>query len=134
EWLKKINIFKKLKRLKKNFLISPGIPLLLGFGFWGIVDSLNEKLVWWYLKRLIRKLNMDKYILYTNVWFPTKIKDKRCKLLIYDCDDFSTFTSIQKRRLRLIDLESRMLKQADLFFAISRSLLSEKSKINPHGF
>ncbi|MCK4385033.1 MAG: glycosyltransferase [candidate division Zixibacteria bacterium] len=135
KWLKRINIFKKPKKLEKNFLIAPGLPLLLGFGFWGIVDYLNRKLVFWSLKRLVQKLNMDEYILYTDMCPLTKIKDELCKLLVYECgDDFSILTSIPKRRLRLKDLERRMLKQVDLFFVTSRSLFSEKSKISPHGF
>ena len=135
EWFKNLNLLKKPAQLKKNFFLARNVPLLLGFGFWGIIDCFNERLMWWYLKRLARKLNMDEYVLYTATYFPTKIEDKRCKLLVYDCgDDLSSMTSIPKRRLRLKDLESRMLKQADLFFAISRSLFSEKNKINPHGF
>jgi glycosyltransferase involved in cell wall biosynthesis len=135
EWFKKINIFKKPEKLKKNFLIALGVPLLLGFGFWGIVDYLNQKLVWWYLKRLVRKAGLNEYILYTSTYFPTKINDKRCKLFVYDCmDELSCMTSIERRKLKIRDLERRMLKQVDAFFAISRSLLSEKSKINPHGF
>jgi glycosyltransferase involved in cell wall biosynthesis len=134
-WLKSLNLLKKPARLKKNFFLARNVPLLLGFGFWGIIDRLNEKLIWWHLRHLARKLNMDEYVLYTSACFPTKIEDKRCKLFVYDCqDDLSCMTSIRKRRLRLKDLESRMLKHADLFFAISRSLFSEKSKISPHGF
>lgn len=135
EWFKNLNLLKKPARLEKNLFLAQSVPLLLGFGFGGVVDRLNEKLIWWQLRRLARKLNMDEYVLYTATCFPTKIEDKRCKLLVYDCqDDFSCMTSIPKRRLRLKDLENRMLRRADLFFTISRSLFSEKSKISPHGF
>lgn len=135
EWFKNLNLLKKPVWLEKNFFLARNVPLLLGVGFWGIIDRFNEKLIWWQLRRLARKLNMDEYILYTATCFPTKIDDKRCKLLVYDCmDDLSCMTSIPKRRLRLKDLEKKTLKQADLFFAISRSLFSEKSKISPHGF
>jgi glycosyltransferase involved in cell wall biosynthesis len=134
-WFKNLNLLKKPVRLEKNLFLAQSVPLLLGFGFWGIIDRLNEKLVWWWLRRLGRKLNLNEYVLYTSTCFPTKIADKRCKLLVYDCmDDLSCMTSIPKRRLRLKALESRTLRQADLFFAISRSLFSEKSKIRPHGF
>jgi glycosyltransferase involved in cell wall biosynthesis len=135
KWLEKINVFKKPKVLERNFLVAQGVPLFLGFGFWGIADFLNQKLVWWYLKRLVKKLDMNEYILYTSTYFPTKIDDKRCKLFVYDCmDELSCMTSRQKRKLRIKDLEKRMLMQVDVFFAISKSLLSEKSKINPRGF
>ncbi len=134
-WLKNLNLLKKPARLGKNFFLARNVPLLLGFGFFGIIDRFNQKLIWWHLRRLARKLNMDEYVLYTATCFPTKIGDKRCKLLVYDCmDDLSCMTSIPKRRLRLKDLENRMLRRADLFFTISRSLFSEKSKISPHGF
>lgn len=135
EWFKNLNLLKKPARLEKNLFLAQSVPLLLGFGFGEVVDRLNEKLVWWWLRRVARKLNLDEYILYTAACFPTRIDDKRCKLLVYDCmDDLSCMTSIPQRRLRLKGLESRTLKQADLFFAISRTLFSEKSKISPLGF
>ncbi|MCK4428408.1 MAG: hypothetical protein KAW16_07995, partial [candidate division Zixibacteria bacterium] len=114
-WLKNLNLLKKPARLGKNFFLARNVPLLLGFGFFGIIDRFNQKLIWWHLRRLARKLNMDEYVLYTATCFPTKIGDKRCKLLVYDCmDDLSCMTSIPKRRLRLKDLENRMLRRADL--------------------
>ncbi len=134
-WIQRINVFKKPRELKKNLLEAPGVPLLLGFGFWGWVDWLNQKLVWWYVRRLAKRLNIHQYILYTSSYFPTKTEDQRCKLFVYDCmDELSCMTSRKKRKLKIKGLEKKMLEQVDLFFAISRSLLAEKSKTSPHGF
>jgi glycosyltransferase involved in cell wall biosynthesis len=135
EFCKKLFIFSRAKKLRDNFFIVKGIPLLLGLGFSKAIDDLNQGCIWWYLRRLAKKFNLNDYVLYTTTYFPTKIKDPSCKLFVFDCvDELSCMTSLKKRKHGIGNLEKEMLQNVDVFFAISKSLFSDKSQINPQGF
>ncbi len=126
---------KKMLKIKENLFIASGLPVLLNFGFSSIIDSFNELLFWNYINQISKDLKFADYVLYTTFCIPTCVKDKKCKLLVYDCvDNISALPNNKIQSAGFRRLENKLIKNTHLWFAISQPLFDERKKINKNGF
>ncbi len=105
-------------------------PLVLPFPSSGFVRYLNTVLLAIYLRYYMRKLGMTNIQLWT--FIPTMVeivgKLKESKLIYYCVDEWSEFSFLDKAAM--IDMETRLLKRADLVITTAEKLYNEKKKQN----
>ncbi len=105
-------------------------PLVLPFPSSRVVRYLNTILLAIYLRYFMKKLGMTNIQLWT--FIPTMVeiagKLKESKLIYYCVDEWSEFSFLDKTVM--IDMETRLLKKADLVITTAEKLYNEKKKQN----
>ncbi len=127
--------FGKISSVKENLFVASTPSVFLGFGFFKINDYINELLVWRYINKIKKDLKFEDYFLYTTHCFPTKNRDKNCKFFIYDCvDNLQSLPNSPIQSNGFKRLEYEVMKNVNLWFAISGPLFEERKIINPNGY
>jgi len=135
--LKNLKIFSLLKTINSN--LNTYTPFIIpGRTISPIIDHLNIKLSSFFLKKIIKQLNYEKYIL----WFydpegVAYLENLRPELTCYDCvDKFSTMPDYQtpRKKKRLTILENDLVKKCDLVFTTSENIYQEKIILNSKTF
>ncbi len=135
-------------RLKKTFLWLRGVrqvndnmyvyyppPLLLQYGHYKNVDSLNQSFLTSAIAKTAKRLGFTNPIVW--IYHPYAINPRGEfgeKLVCYDCnDDVGFFFCYHfNKRNRLSDMEERLAKRADAVFATSKYLYRIRKGQNPN--
>ncbi|MDD2688915.1 MAG: glycosyltransferase [Candidatus Omnitrophica bacterium] len=116
----------------KLYLYTP-MPLFPFANYFLLINRLNQLILLYSLKRLIKRLGFESPILWVycinSALLVGKIKEK---ISIYYCiDDFSSEKACRKRNRVLCNLEDYILKKADIVFACTKSLYEDRRKRRP---
>lgn len=126
-WFKWKIWFKGLRVLNKNIYLY-SLPVILPFGNkYRFINRLNQ---WWislFLKRVVKKLNMDNPYLWT--YMPNTsdlLKYIKHSLLIYDCvDEHSEYTGLINKQV-MTDMERDLIAKCDIVFVTAPGLYEDK--------
>ena len=107
-------------------------PLVLPFPGVALVDRLNAGILAAWLRRLCRRLGIDRPILWT---FPPHVNRLIGRLgermVIYHCvDEYSAFAGVA--RDALITMERDLIRRAHLVLTSSEQLRDERRRLNPN--
>jgi len=116
----------------KVYIYTP-MPLFPFANHFLFVNRINQAILLYSLKRIIKKLNFVTPLLWTYCINSALLLGKlNEKLSIYYCiDDFPSEKSCSKRKKVLGILEDRMLKKADIVFACTKTLCEDRHKRRP---
>lgn len=135
-------------RLRKTFLWLRGVrlvndnmyvyyppPLLLQYGHYKNVDSLNQSFITSAIAKTARRLGFTNPIVW--IYHPYAINpggEFDEKMVCYDCnDDVGFFFCYHfNKRNRLSDMEERLAKRADVIFTTSKYLYQIRKEQNPN--
>jgi glycosyltransferase involved in cell wall biosynthesis len=95
--------------------------------------KLNERIVRYRIKQVIRKFNITDYVFINsfNFYYPGVASSLKADLNVYHCVDPLAFSYEQKHGLVS---EKKIVEEADLILCTSRQLRDEKAKANPNSF
>lgn len=100
-----------------------------------IFQGINRRLMRWNARRAAAKLGMKEPVVF--IFSPMQAFEAGMleeRLLCYEIVDvYSEYSGISEgMRLRVQEEEKKLLKRADIAFAVSKGLCQEKSKFHPH--
>lgn len=123
-------LFKGIEKIDENLRILT--PLVIPFHKYPFVRKINRRILWGQIRYCLKRLKMKDIQLWT--FIPTmadiggKLGEKR---LIYYCvDDWSKFSFIESDSI--IQMETDLVKKADLVLVSAKELYEQKKKLNPN--
>lgn len=130
---RKVGLWRRgLKEVSPNLHVLYPPPVLVDIGHLPALDAWNYAHLGRAVRGAAKQLGLQRPLLWLYSPYtilPDAIPDAR--LLCYDCnDDISSFAGSDRKRRRLRELEQRLARRADIVFATSRQLLTEKQALN----
>ena len=118
---------------KENLYVYTPFPLLPFGNYFILLNYINQAVLGFALKRLIRKLGFKNVLLWLySINSSPLLKKMNEKGSVYYCiDDFSSEINIPKRKKAMLFLEDLALTNADIVFACTRALASDRKKKRP---
>lgn len=126
-------IIRRLRRfvqgpIKINDKLYTYSPFLLPFYKFRVIRRLNHLILTMVLKKLIKKLELDKPIIWSYVPNAVYLKDKLgSKLVVYHCVDEIAANPLIPGKV-VLEMEKKLLAEADLVFTTSRELYQSKKR------
>ncbi len=115
-------------RVRENIFVSSP-PVVLPFGNkYRLVNRLNQWLIYFFLRGLISRLNLQDCIIWTYLPNSVDLVDKftERKALIYDCvDEHSEYSGLIDKAL-VTGMERALMGRCDLVFVTARGLYEAK--------
>lgn len=109
-------------------------PLIVPFHGSALARRLNRVILGAALRRACRKLGFERPILWIILPHYSSIVDTvpHKGIVYYVVDEYSAMPGVDPERIR--EMELRVLKRADVVFAISEQLAASKGRDNPHTY
>jgi len=126
---------RRVRRVNDNMYVYYPPPLLLQYGHFKNVDSLNQSFIASAIAKTAKRLGFTNPIVW--IYHPYAINpggELNEKLVCYDCnDDVGFFFCYHfNKRKRLFDMEEKLAKRADVVFTTSKYLYRIRKGQNPN--
>lgn len=122
-----------VKEEKEGLYVYTPFPLLPFGNYFISVNYLNQAILSFALKRLIKRMGFKDVLLWLySINSSPLLKKMNEKGSVYYCiDDFSSEINIPKRKRAMLFLEDSALRNADIVFACTRALASDRKNRRP---
>ena len=125
--------FRGIRREKGNLYVYTLFPLFPFGNYFISVNSINQAILGFNLKRLIKRLGFKDVLLWLySINSSCLLKKMDERVSVYYCiEDFSSEINIPKRKNTMRFLEDLALTNADVVFACTRALASDRKDKRP---